>query len=176
VIRAIRFGIGLLCAFLLVMALLPSNVSAQDTNTCQALVQAVIAAAQKACATPGSNTVCYGHETLQATGSNTLTVSGQQADLAAVTALKTSAASLDKGDWGIAVMDIQAVRAVLFGDATLTSAVRPDATNWPTLPVKVLDPDLPVTLRAGASPNLPQVARFPVHGAHAGVHARQRAK
>jgi hypothetical protein len=92
---------------------------------------------------------------------------GQVVPLSQIQGLTTQAADLASGAWGIAVLNIQAglpegaasVRAALFGDSTLTSAVRPEAAALQTLRVRTFD-DLPVLLRAGASRNFPQITRL----------------
>lgn len=142
---------------------------AQEPNACRALAQEGIAAAARACSAAGADTACYGHTGVSASSAEGVALSnvGQIVPLSQIQGLTTQAADLANGAWGIAVLNLQAglpegaagVRAALFGDSVLTSAVRPEAAALPTLPVRTFD-DLPVLLRAGASKNFPQVARL----------------
>lgn len=145
------------------------NARAEDRSACRALVEEGIAAAARACGAAGPDTACYGHTGVAASSASEGALSniGQTVPLSQLQGLTTQAASLESGAWGIAVLNIQAglpegaagVRAALFGDSVLQSAVRPEAAALKTLPVRTFD-DLPVLLRAGASKNFPQITRL----------------
>ncbi len=159
-------------------------VRAEDRSACRILVDEGIAAAAAACSSAGADSACYGHAGVvvsAATDGSVLSSVGQIAPLSQIQSLTTSAASLENGDWGIAVLNIQAglpegaagVRGALFGDSVLTSAVRAEAATTQTLTVRTFD-DLPVLLRAGASSNFPQITRmtFKQEGAADGRNAK----
>lgn len=173
--RTVRLGVVWACVALLMSTLIPLSVRTvtadeeEEARICRALAQEVIKQARDVCSAAGPNSACYAHDGVQATAAGeakSLAV-GQTVDLSAITALTTTPASPDTRNWGIAMLNIQAdlpaesqgVRAVLFGDASLTAARTAGNADLPTLPVKTFD-ELPVLLRAGASPNLPRVAQF----------------
>jgi hypothetical protein len=159
----------MLCSILWLSREAAPRARAEDRSACRALAEEGIAAAARACAAAGADTACYGHTGVVASSAEGVALSniGQIVPLARLQGLTTEAASLERGTWGIAVLNIQAglpegaagVRAALFGDSVLTSAVRPEAAIVKTLPVRTFD-DLPVLLRAGASKNFPQIARL----------------
>jgi hypothetical protein len=120
----------------LVLCLAPALVIAQDT-TCSNLVEAALAAADKACAETGRNQACYGNLSLTAEaqpGAADFTFN-QVGDIVKVADLQTLRLNpLDEqtGDWGVALMQLQAnlpdtipgqnVTFLLFGDVELTAA------------------------------------------------------
>lgn len=158
-----------LCGALLTSHFAAWRAHAQERSACRALAEEGIAAAARACGTAGANTACYGHTGVVASSAEGVALNnvGQIVPLSQIKGLTTQAADLTSGAWGIAVLNIQAglpesaagVRAALFGDSVLTSAVRPEAATLKTLPVRTFD-DLPVLLRAGASKNFPQITRL----------------
>ena len=158
-----------LCSVLWLSRTAVPSARAEERSACRALEEEGIAAAARACAAAGADTACYGHTGVVASSAEGVALSniGQIVPLAQLQGLTTEAASLERGTWGIAVLNIQAglpegaagVRAALFGDSMLTSAARPEAATTKTLPVRTFD-DLPVLLRAGASKNFPQIARL----------------
>jgi hypothetical protein len=158
-----------LCSVLWLSRTAALSARAEERSACRALAEEGIAAAARACAAAGADTACYGHTGVVASSAEGVALSniGQIVPLAQLQGLTTEAASLERGTWGIAVLNIQAglpegaagVRAALFGDSMLTSAARPEAATTKTLPVRTFD-DLPVLLRAGASKNFPQIARL----------------
>jgi hypothetical protein len=152
----------------------PLPASASAATTCRALADDALATIPKMCGgqdADKTNSVCYGYESIQvkSAGADTSAFSakGQRIDLAGIAALMTSPADIETGTWGVALVNIQAglpagnapLRAILFGEATLTSVVKADTGNAVLLPVKTIDED-PVLLRAAASPNEPQVTRL----------------
>ncbi len=164
-----RVLVVMLCIMFMSALLGSSAVRAQEQSACRALAEEGIAAAARACGSAGADTACYGHTGVVVSSESGAAFSsvGQVVPLSQIQGLTTQAADLASGAWGIAVLNIQAglpegaagVRAALFGDSVLTSAVRPEAAALKTLPVRTFD-DLPVLLRAGASKNFPQITRL----------------
>lgn len=174
--RTIRIGSALIGILMLALLGLPGQIptaTAEDpaaASPCRALALKAVEAARTACGALGANSVCAGHTAVQAANGEkdlpVLNTAGNSTDLAGVSTLSTSAANVDSGAWGVAVLNMQpdasqpGLRAALFGEAGLASMVRADAANSPTLPVKVFDELLPVVLRAGAGGSFPQMGRF----------------
>lgn len=171
-IRLVRLGIVVLFCFVILVSVLPGSfepVTALGPDSCTSLIQNSLAAVKPACATTGTNSVCYGNDAVQAKLIDPPNVTapvfgtkGNTVDLTTVQSLTTSLADTTKGLWGIAVVNIHAdlpddskgVTGVLFGDATIASDVHSDAAKLTTLPVKTIDAD-PVLLRSAANANDP---------------------
>ncbi len=166
---------------------MPGNtpqVAARQTKTCSALAQEALTAARQACGAATTDSLCFGYDTVKAafTGSADATFKsqGDQVGLSTVSSVTTSAANLDAGNWGVAVLNIQAdlptsgkgLTGVLFGDATLTSNADPGRADALTLPVKAAGGD--VLLRGGAGPNFPSALKLPA-GQSAVVDGRNKA-
>ncbi len=130
-------------------------VSAQPT-TCPALVQEALNTADEACATPGRNQACYGNVQLEAdpvSADTPLTFDsvGDIAPLNAIQRLRLSPLDEEAGQWGIAVMKVQAnlpdtlpgqnITLLAFGDVVLENRASADAP-----------PMQAFTLRTGVGP------------------------
>jgi len=93
------------------LLLVPALVFAQ--GDCPTIVQEALTATHQVCAATGRNQACYGNVTLNAVpqpGVSDLHFS-QPGDLTAVSgiqALTLSSRVLDSGEWGIALMSLQA--------------------------------------------------------------------
>jgi len=173
--RLIRFGIILLCLYVLIATTIGINnpVAADSPSTpkvCSLLTADTLTALQKACSTNGINSACYGNDTASITAgtdaASTFAKPGDQVDLTKVTTINTVAAT-DASKFGIALMHIQSdlpadsqgISAVLFGTATMQSKVKTGGADLSTLNVQTIDVD-PVLLRTGASSNNPAAAKL----------------
>lgn len=152
-----------------------ARLQAQDgAASCEALASAAIETAQQACGGDlmRADSLCFAHAGLDvqlaADAGVPMDSPGQQVNPASVASVHTTGADAAAGEWGVALMRFRAnlpdthpgVEAVLFGEATLTPTPASSAPGGAVeLPVRTFD-ELPVLLRAGASPNLPQVAQF----------------
>ncbi|MBI5957589.1 MAG: SH3 domain-containing protein [Chloroflexi bacterium] len=132
---------------------------AQDGESCVQLAAEALAEAQQACVDLGRGEVCYGHAGVAATllsgGAASLSTTGDKLLVNDIENLITSAADLNTGEWGVAVLELPAglaeesVHAVLFGDVAIT---RPTLTvsDHPTLAVFNRGGS-PVNVRNGAA-------------------------
>ncbi len=170
--RAARYGIIAFCCFAVLIAVFPGSTQlvgalAPDTD-CSTLAQDALNAAKESCGSAGANSLCLGFENVQATFSDastpTFKTRGDKVDLATVGSVTTSTVDPTAKSWGVAVLNLQAglsegsqgVSAVLFGDATLTSTVKPVGADQVTLPA-ISATGEPVLLRGGAGPNFPSL-------------------
>ncbi len=125
----------------MVLFLLPSIVIAQTANTCPDIVNIALRAADELCADLGRNMVCYGNFRLDATpqeGASGFYFDriGDVAPVNDLASLVLSPMNEDSGEWGVAVMALQAnlpdtlpgqnVTFILFGDVTLENATTPE--------------------------------------------------
>ncbi|MCC7206915.1 MAG: hypothetical protein IT323_06390 [Anaerolineae bacterium] len=163
-----------------------ARLQAQDgAASCEALASAAIESARQACGDMDADSLCYAHAGLTvdiaADAGVPMDAPGQQVNPASVASIQASGADAATGDWGVALLRFRAnlpethpgVEAALFGEATLTPAASAGVSpsgEAVELPVRTFD-ELPVLLRAGASPNLPQVAQF-LQGQEAVVDGR----
>lgn len=109
-------------------------VHAQDgggDSTCDMFVQDALAEVANTCLNIGRNEVCFGHSQVSATlvdDSYFFEAPGDIVPVSAVDAIFTRSADPDTGEWGIAVMDVEAdlptgsdsVRMVMFGGVDVT--------------------------------------------------------
>jgi hypothetical protein len=113
---------------------------AQDL-TCPAIVQTALQATDQACEGLGRNQACYGNVTLQAVPQTGVTEfafdkAGDRVDVDTLDSLTLSSLDAGAGEWGVALMQIQAnvpdtlpgqnVTFVLFGDVEIENAVTED--------------------------------------------------
>lgn len=121
----------------MLLFLLPSIVIAQTASTCPDIVNLALQAADEFCTDLKRNTVCYGNVRLEATPQDDVTSFyferiGDIAPVNHLASLRISPMNIDAGEWGVAVMALQAnlpdtlpgqnVTFVLFGDVTLENA------------------------------------------------------
>jgi hypothetical protein len=130
--------IGLLALTILVSLALAGPVSAQgggeDADTCPVLVEEALTLAEDSCMVLGRNEACYGYTRVEAVGPNNeplphFDTQGDVAGIDELNALATAPMDLDAGEWGVAILRIQAdlpdslpgqnVTFVLFGDVSL---------------------------------------------------------
>ena len=135
---------------LLLMTIAPApTVFAQDgrespsvTNTCPALVEEALAALDDNCAEMGRNEACYGYRRVDSTFDFEVTedffaAPSDRAALEELRNIRTAGLNLETGQWGIAVLNIQAnipntlpgqaVTFLLLGDVEVENAVTPSA-------------------------------------------------
>lgn len=120
----------------------PTTIHAQATDSCDTLITAALQEIGTACVENGRNETCYGNVLVSATLSDSALAFRDTGDIVPVTAIEalfTRSADPDTGEWGVALMDIEAdlpddadglVRMVLFGGVEITPAtdkVIPDA-------------------------------------------------
>lgn len=121
----------------------PAPVFAQSGSTCDALVSEALELVANNCVALGRNEVCYGHATVSATltdDSYFFEVPGDIIPVTALEAIITRPVDPELGEWGIALMDIQAdlpnaedgMRMVLFGGVELEPTGDTIATDTPT--------------------------------------------
>ncbi len=127
---------------ILMLALPAMPVTAQDgDDACPALLETALATASESCGGLGRNRACYGYTRVLAEprrgAAITFAAPGDLAALADITRLQTSALNVDTGEWGVALLSVQAdlpdtlpgqnVTFVLFGEAELRAAPDPTA-------------------------------------------------
>lgn len=138
--------------------------------SCDALVTAALERLADTCIGLGRNEVCYGNDFVAATLSDESYFFDRPGDIVPVTAiqeLNTSSSDPDTGQWGIALMDVQAdlpnsnegVRILLFGGTRLT----PEATEVEDLPTCTFLNTTPSNLNLRAAPD-PSANVFDVLG------------
>ncbi|MCU0481037.1 MAG: hypothetical protein MUE54_07475 [Anaerolineae bacterium] len=127
--------------FATVLLLIPSIILAQTANTCPDIVNTAILAADELCTGLGRNTICYGNFHLEATpqdGVNRWSFEqiGDVEDVNNLERLQLSPMDESTGEWGVAVMALQAnlpdtlpgqnVTFILFGDVTIENVTTPE--------------------------------------------------
>lgn len=163
--RLFRKGVSVFAGVIVVLAVMLSGqwtlhpaARAQDGGQCEALAAQALAAAQEACAGLERGDACFGHVgvSVLASGVDVLTAGGKRVAIAEIDTLQTTAANVERGEWGIATMqlpvglpdDSAGVTAVLFGDAQVTRPAQ-GAADRPTLTI-YNGGGAPVNLRNGA--------------------------
>lgn len=110
-------------------------ISAQS-DECPTIVQEILVTVNDVCTNTGRNQVCYGNLSITAEGRNgafQLSDIGDVANLADMQSLSLAPYNEDAGEWGIALMQLQAnlpdtlpgqnVTMIAFGDVSLTNAI-----------------------------------------------------
>lgn len=133
-------------AIVLLGLLLTSVPISAQQDTCPDIVQRALNIAGEACGGTARNQVCYGNLRLDAQGSGAdfrFKQIGDRAGIANLRSLTTYPLDEKTGEWGIAVMKVQAnlpdslpgqnLTFILFGDATLENAVDPKLADAPVL-------------------------------------------
>lgn len=121
-------------------------VIAQDS--CPALIQSALEAANAACAETARNQACYGNVLIDSTSfpgveNFTFETLGDKVNILQMQQLTLSGMNQETGEWGVALFSIQAnlpatlpgqnVTLVLFGDVVIENAVSPDMAELPTV-------------------------------------------
>ena len=145
----LRHCIPLLVLIALLATPFPQASLAQDGGTtCEQLIRQAVTSLGTNCANLGPNSLCYGYEGVEATliPAGPFDTPGQRAALSDVQSVRTSLADPALGEWGIAVMNVQAnlhgatpkmATYYLLGDVEITSAVEPGVALMPAEPVQV---------------------------------------
>lgn len=122
------------------------RLTAAQELTCPVIVQSALQAADDSCTAIGRNQVCYGNVRLQAdfqaeADEVTFQQAGDIVDIGVVKSLSLSSMNIGIGEWGVAVMRVQAnlpdtlpgqnVTFLLFGDVAIENAV-PTNVEGPT--------------------------------------------
>lgn len=124
--------------FLLCVAVTPALASVLSVE-CPVVVQQALTATDEFCDKTGRNQACYGHAQLQAQAQAgapafTFDQAGDIVDVTAIQSLHLSPMEISTGDWGVALMRLQAnlasnqpgdVTVLTFGDVQLQNAVKP---------------------------------------------------
>ncbi|MEZ4670832.1 MAG: SH3 domain-containing protein [Anaerolineae bacterium] len=120
--------------FIFLTILVPITYAQED---CPTIIKNALSTTDSACQTTGRNQACYGNNSLNVTtrtdaASVIFEHTGDIADVAEIESLRLSSLNSDSGDWGIALMNLQAnlpntlpgqnVRFLLFGDVNIENA------------------------------------------------------
>lgn len=133
---------------LLLMLLLGVTISAaqEAANTCDVFVEQAMTALDSTCGGMDRNSACYGYNLLQAAFYETISpdvfdTPDDRIQLASLRQIQTAPLNPDSGEWGIAVMKVQAnipdtlpgqaVTFLLMGDAQIENAVEPGSEQQP---------------------------------------------
>jgi LysM repeat protein len=126
--------------------------AAQGEPVCPALVERALDEVGNNCSGLDQNSACYGFNRVESTFTeavpeNFFTQPSDQTGLALVQSIQTTPLNLDTGDWGIAVMNVQAnvpntlpgaaVTFLVMGDAQVENRVDPETAVLPVTPVAV---------------------------------------
>lgn len=126
--------------------------SSAQANTCATLVAQALGAVDTNCGGLGRNTVCYGHNRVDATffntvDENTFSAPADRTDLLQVSSLQTAPLDTENNQWGVAVMNVQAnvpntlpgqaVTFLLLGSTRLENAIWPEEAFTAGEPVRV---------------------------------------
>ena len=168
--RSKVFIVGLL---VLGLAAALGYTSAQPTSgACPAFVEQAIAQLEDNCGDMPRNSACYGYYRVGATftepvDTDTFSEPSDQVGLTTLASITTTPLDADAGEWGIAVLNVQAnvpnslpgqaVKFILMGDTELRSAVDPEHVFTPVDPIPITLFDR-VNLRSGPSHNANVVA------------------
>ncbi len=133
----IRFWLRISVTVLASLLVVGTTALAQDA-TCPEIVQAALDATDEQCSATGRNEACYGNVNLEATPQPgiddfTFRTPGDLVAVSAVESLTLSSRVDDTGEWGVALMQLQAnlpeslpgqnVTFLLFGDVQITNGV-----------------------------------------------------
>jgi len=136
---------------LLIWGLICLGVVPAMAADCPALVQQALAATDTLCHETGKNQACYGNINLNAKPNASaenfsFSQPGDRVDISAIKSLQLSPMALDKGEWGVALMNVEAnlpsaqpanLTLLAFGDVTLDN----DTPSPTTLAVSVVGQD-----------------------------------
>ncbi len=147
------------------LSVLLQPAQAQTSNpACPALVELALSQVGNNCSDLGHNSACYGFNKLSATfnqsvDSNFFTRPSDRSDLALVQSIQTAPLDLGLGQWGIAVLNVQAnvpdtlpgqaVTFLLLGDSEIENAVEASSDNVEAVTVILQSA---AELRSGAQP------------------------
>jgi hypothetical protein len=132
----------------------PDALAQEGGDQCELLASDALATAREACADLKVGEACFGHAGVS-TADGTLVASGDRVSVADLDNLATSAANVEVGEWGVAMLALpanlsegNAITAVLYGDAQM---VRPVQTVSDRATVTISNGGTaPLNLRNGA--------------------------
>ncbi len=143
--------LAVMVSMVLVLCVLLQPAQAQTSSpACPALVELALSQVGNNCADLGRNSACYGFNRLaasfnQTVDSNFFTLPADRSDLAKIQSIQTSPLDLGQGQWGIAVMNVQAnvpgslpgqaVTFLLLGDSEIENAVPASSDTVQTVTV-----------------------------------------
>ncbi|MCB9454013.1 MAG: SH3 domain-containing protein [Anaerolineaceae bacterium] len=140
----IYFTVPLIC---LLLILVPVVAAQNDAASCVAFIDQALADLAQNCTGLGGETACYGAGTVTASGSADFSQPGDRTGLSGLESLQTAALDAASGQWGLAVMNVQAnvpasvdgpaVTYFLVGDVTVENAVAPESAMHPGTPITV---------------------------------------
>ncbi|GAB1420914.1 hypothetical protein MASR2M15_10420 [Anaerolineales bacterium] len=135
----------------LILVAVFSSILAQD-DSCNALVEQAFAAIGDDCANMDRNTACYGYYRVDASfqdveASDYFTTPADRGELSILQTIKTAPLSTANGEWGVAVMSVQAnmpntlpdqlITFVMLGDVELKNEVTSGDEFVPAEPLEV---------------------------------------
>lgn len=158
-----RLAVMVLMVLVLCVILQPAQ--AQTSNpACPALVELALSQVGNNCTDLGRNSACYGFNRISASFNQTVetnffTLPADRSDLAKIQSVQTTPLDLDQGQWGIAVMNVQAnvpgtlpgqaVTFLLMGDSEIENAVPLSSDTVQTVTVIL---QAATDLRSGSQP------------------------
>jgi len=122
----------------------PETSTVSEQETCPAFVEDALALVESSCGETGRNQVCYGNAQLIAefqsdSEANQFEAPGDTAEFVDLQSLELSALNIDTGEWGVAIMRLQAnlpdalpgenVTFLLFGDVQLENTGESDGVQ-----------------------------------------------
>ena len=145
---------GFITGFLVLsLAVTLSYTAAQPASeACPAFVEQAIAQLEDNCGDMPRNSACYGYYQVGATftepvDTDTFSEPSDQVGLTTLASITTTPLDADAGEWGIAVLNVQAnvpnslpgqaVKFILMGDTELRSAVDPEQAFTPVDPISI---------------------------------------
>lgn len=129
----------------LILLFVSSQPGATQDNVCSRIVERALQATDRLCDNTRLNQACYGHAHLEAqfntdVESSAFDRAGEKIDIATLASLRLSALNTLNGDWGVALMEVQArlpqpapvkrVTFLMFGDVEVRNGVE-DTTPTP---------------------------------------------
>lgn len=179
-----RLAVRAAAAAVLLIALngLLAQVTAQTSAGCPALVDLALSQIGANCGRLDRNAACYGFNRVEARFSSSVpegffTRPSDRAPLATMQSIRTASLDLGLGQWGIAVLNVQAnvpdtlpgqaVTMLLMGDTEVENAVSAPAAGEPVTVTLALE----ATLHAGPDVGTPTVVTIPA-GTQLAVQAR----
>lgn len=156
-----------------VFTVLSITVILAQNASCPELVEIALEAVENNCSSLGRNEACYGYDLVQASFINEVPEDyfSQESDispLAELVTVQTSAMNSENGQWGVALMNLQAnlpntipgqnVSFILMGDVTVENAVAPESAFVPIDGIEISLVVESANLRSGAGLNFNVIA------------------
>lgn len=157
----------------------PQSSTSLQEQACERIVKSALDTTHEICSLAGRNEACYGHDMLEAEPQSrqsafTFEKAGDIIDVSLIKKLRLSSMDVSTGNWGVALMNLQAnlpdeettqnVTLLLFGDVQINNLITPrsDVEIFPRTAANInirrlpsdeafvigtLNPDQPVTAR-----------------------------